>query len=74
MHLTNKEPIRICGLAAAGSPEAAGAPENEIEITPEMVEAGVSEFVKFDRRFDDEEDAVGNIYIAMEKVRIKAGV
>jgi hypothetical protein len=40
MHLTNKEPIRSDLLAASGFPDAAGAPADEIEITPEMIEAG----------------------------------
>jgi hypothetical protein len=37
----------------------------EIEITPEMIEAGVLEFLSFDSRFDSEEDAVTLIYQAM---------
>jgi len=56
MHLTNKEPIRICGLAASVSPEAAGAPENEIEITPEMIEEGCSilSHYRYDKSNDSE--------------------
>jgi hypothetical protein len=40
MHLTNREPIRNDVLAASGHPDKAGASANEIEITPEMIEAG----------------------------------
>jgi hypothetical protein len=37
-----REPICSDALAALpGCPDAAGAPEHEIEITPEMIEAGV---------------------------------
>jgi hypothetical protein len=43
MHLTNKEPIRSFALAASGPPETAGAPVDKIEITSEMIEAGVDE-------------------------------
>jgi hypothetical protein len=42
MHFTNKEPIRSDVLAASGFPDTAGAPANKIEITPEMIEAGVN--------------------------------
>ena len=38
---------------------------SEIEVTPEMIEAGVSEFCSFDRRFDDEAEAVRRIFLAM---------
>ena len=36
----------------------ANADVSEIEITPEMIEAGVSEFCRHDPRFDDEEETV----------------
>jgi hypothetical protein len=42
MHLTNKGPIRSDAVAASGCPDTAGAPGNEIEITPEMIEAGAT--------------------------------
>jgi len=41
------------------------APETEIEITPEMIEAGLREFYKYDSRFDPEEEAVVRIFNAM---------
>ena len=44
MHLTNKEPICNGTLVAPDCQDAAGAPEMEIEITPEMIKAGVEEF------------------------------
>lgn len=37
----------------------------EIEITPEMIEAGVAELFKFDPRFRSEDEAVRAIYLAM---------
>lgn len=36
-----------------------------VEITREMVEAGVAEFLSFDGRFEDEVEAVERIYTAM---------
>jgi hypothetical protein len=40
---------------------------DEIEITPEMIEAGLDEFVAYDDRFHFEEDAVRRIFRAMIK-------
>jgi hypothetical protein len=37
----------------------------QLEITSEMIEAGVSEFILFDSRFESEEDALRRIYAAM---------
>jgi hypothetical protein len=41
----------------------------EIEITPEMIEAGEQELMSFDRRFEAEEDLVIRIYRSMESAR-----
>ena len=43
--------------------------DSEIEITPEMIEAGLAEFFAYDSRFQSEEEAVKRIYGAMEKAR-----
>ena len=40
-------------------------PAAEIEVTPEMVEAGVEVFCAFDRRFDSEDDVVKEIFRVM---------
>jgi hypothetical protein len=40
MHLTNKEPSHSDPAVSEAEAKDAGAPENEIEITPEMVDAG----------------------------------
>jgi hypothetical protein len=37
------------------------------EITPEMIDAGVGALFKFDPRFENEEEAVKNIFLAMLK-------
>jgi hypothetical protein len=37
----------------------------EIEITPDMIAAGVTAFLDFDGRFESEADAVADIYRAM---------
>ena len=39
--------------------------EIDIEVTPEMIEAGVSELVRFNPDFEREEDAVHRIFQAM---------
>ena len=41
----------------------------EIEITPEMVRVGVSEFVRFDERFESYEECVVRIFTAMLQSR-----
>jgi hypothetical protein len=39
----------------------AGAPEAEIEITPEMIEAGISILLDYDPRYSNEKDIVEKI-------------
>jgi hypothetical protein len=64
----------MCHDSAFAHDRAAGAPEAEIEITPEMIEAGRHIFLNFDRRFDDEDECVANVYKSMELVRQSSGV
>lgn len=45
-------------------------PAPEIEVTPEMIEAGAVAFCSFDSRFELEEDAAVRVYEAMESVRL----
>jgi len=40
MHLTNKETIRNGAPAVFGCPDVAGAPADEIEVTPAMIDRG----------------------------------
>jgi hypothetical protein len=42
---------------------------DEIEITPEMIEAGIGELVAWNLDFHSEEDGVIRIYTAMTKAR-----
>ncbi len=42
----------------------------EIEITPEMIEAGCTEIASYNLDFESREDAVRRIYSEMEKARI----
>ena len=49
------------------NPREAGAPESE--ITPEMINAGVRALLEFDRRFEEEADAVVNIFRAMSEAK-----
>jgi hypothetical protein len=56
--------------SSVGSHEPAGAPaEDEIEVTPAMIEAGVDVLSGFDPGFDTYETAVAIIYEAMEAAR-----
>lgn len=41
----------------------------EIQITPEMIDGGVSELVRFDTEFESFEEAVIRIYRRMEMVK-----
>ena len=43
--------------------------EDDIEITPEMIKAGVTAFLNFDSRFESEVEAVMDIYKAMVTAR-----
>jgi hypothetical protein len=45
------------------------APAPEIEITPEMIEAGASALFDHDSRFEGEEEAVARIFRAMIMAR-----
>ena len=46
-----------------------GAVPQEIEVTSEMIEAGVAEFEKYDRDYDTESAAVRRIFVAMWKAK-----
>jgi len=53
--------------AASGHPDAAGAPAKEIEITPEMIEAGCGALLDSDYRSDNtvrSSDVAANIIFA----------
>ena len=57
-----------CGEATANGPNSepeAGAPENEIAITPEMIAAGLIPFLRFYRESSDDETVVREMYLAM---------
>jgi hypothetical protein len=51
----------------AGAP--ADATESEMEITPAMIAAGVSVFLEYDSRFENEACVVEDIYLAMVKAK-----
>jgi hypothetical protein len=68
MHFTNKELIRCDALAASGCAHVAGAPADE--ITPEMIEAGLSVLYGFPitEPFESEmKEAVASVYRAIRK-------
>jgi hypothetical protein len=43
--------------------------ECEIEITPEMIEAGISQYVKADETLETREEIVVRIFMAMSAAR-----
>ena len=52
------------------TPSGVGAPElNEIEITPAMIEAGLSPLFRFDRERGSDEDTLKEIFRAMSAAR-----
>jgi hypothetical protein len=72
MHLTNKEPIRRDAFVESGYPDTAGAPEQEIEITPEMIDAGLSVLYRFpitEPVESEMREAVAAVYRAMSNIR-----
>jgi hypothetical protein len=64
----------MCTVETAESREPAGAPVDEIEVTPDMIDAGVLAFFDVDRRFDGIEVAVEHAFLAMceqRRARVK---
>ena len=57
------------GSARQGSAAGGPATEDEIEVTPEMIEAGLGELLDFSREADVYEDRVCAIYKAMFSIR-----
>jgi hypothetical protein len=57
--------------SAVVSKEAAGAPETEIEITPEMIEAGVMA-LSLCEPHDSRASTARDVFIAMEAVRTRS--
>jgi hypothetical protein len=56
---------QICPLATKLDSRSAGAPANEIEITPEMIEAGVMAFCSFKSGMETSEEVVEEIFKKM---------
>jgi hypothetical protein len=65
MHLTYPN----IGTASPADSGEAGAPEDEIEITPGMMEVGVESFYGYDPGDMEPERCVEAIYLAMETLR-----
>jgi hypothetical protein len=63
--------VEPAGHERANQPEVAGRPcVPEIEITTEMIAAGVNEFLDYDSDYERPVDAAVNIYEAMERARL----
>ena len=58
----------MCHDPAVASKGATGAPAREIEITPEMIEAGTACLFDYDPNFSNEKDIVAEIFRAMLSV------
>ena len=56
--------------ASAETKELAGAPETEIEITPEMVEAGAEAYLEHDSRFENVDAGAVRVYLAMRRIAL----
>jgi hypothetical protein len=52
--------------------ESGDRPADEIEVTPEMIEAGIAEFCSYDSRYERPRDAVASIFRAMANLTPKA--
>ncbi len=48
--------------------------DTNINITPEMIEAGEEEFTSYDSRVDDLKDVVRAIFLVMYRIRKRAKV
>ncbi len=55
----------MCEESRVAPKEAAGAPEMEIEVTPEMIKAGISHLFDYDPSFSNERDIVREIFLSM---------
>jgi hypothetical protein len=69
MHLTYHDPSAHTGVVSAEAAEA-GAPE--IEVTPAMIEAGVSTLCEIDSSFYSDVEIVRSIYLAMVGAGVKS--
>jgi hypothetical protein len=62
----------MCDKSAAATNDAAGAPEAKIEVTPEMIEAGVAVYCNVVESVSDGhtsvEEAVTAIFVAMAEI------
>ena len=46
---------------------------HEIEVTPEMIDAGLCELTLYERGADDGAECIREIYVAMEEARLQRG-
>ena len=58
----------MCHDSAVAHDRATGAPANEIEITPEMIERGLIEFFDYDPEGNEAEEIVEKIFLSMLSV------
>lgn len=54
--------------------KAAREANDEVEVTPEMIEVGVAELCKWDSYFETDEGGVRKIYVAMCRARPAASI
>jgi hypothetical protein len=60
--------------SAVATKVSAGAPEAKIEITPEMIEAGLIWLHSYNREADIPEEIVKNIFMEMSYLELKKGL
>src|SRR5450631_2156450 len=63
---------RGCLIMAASGSKAPGAPEEETELTPDMIEAGALALSAYDDAFESAEEAAVRIFRAMNRLAISA--
>ena len=73
MHLTYPDSDTHTGTVSTAKAEEAGAPETEIEITPEMIEAGAMILCRFHPGEDLEDEVACEIWRAMGAARRNPG-
>jgi hypothetical protein len=62
----------MCHSEAVDSEESAGAPEDEIEVTPAMIAAGVAAYRSSNEDYEEIELIVKNIFIEMKEIFSRA--
>ena len=72
MHLTYPDSDTHTGAVSTANAGETGAPEAKIEITPEMIEAGVCQYCSADDILETKEEIVRRVFLAMCRAKTMA--